>query len=83
MNHQLLELLVCPKSKKKLEMAPPQTIETLNAQIKARKCHTLGGDLVEEPVEEALIQPGEKLLYLVRNNIPVMIYEQAINTSNL
>jgi len=83
MNRQLLDLLVCPKHKKKLELAEPQIIHAINDKIKTKECHDIAGNLVEEPLEEALFQAQAKLLYAIRDDIPILIYEQAIDVSNL
>lgn len=83
MNRQLLDLLVCPKSKKKLELARPQIIDAVNTQIKAKKCRDINGNTIEALLEEALFQPEERLLYPVKDEIPVLIYEQAIDTTNI
>ena len=83
MDRQLLEILVCPKSKKKLQSADSRIIEKVNDKINSGECRDISLNTVEEPLTDALLQPEEQILYPVRNEIPVMIYEQAIDISDL
>ncbi len=78
MSPELLEILVCPRTKKKLELADTATLDKLNTDIRAGKCRDIAGTPVTEAVTEALLQRDTKLLYLIREDIPVLIYENAV-----
>ncbi len=78
MSPELLDILVCPRSKKKLELADTATLDKLNAQIRAGKCSDIAGTPVTEIVSEALLQRESGILYLIREEIPVLIYENAV-----
>lgn len=78
MSPELLDILVCPRSKKKLELADTATLDKLNAAIRAGKCSEISGTAVSETVAEALLQRETGILYLIREDIPVLIYENAV-----
>lgn len=78
MNKDLLDILVCPKSKKKLEMADPEVIKKINKKIEAGNCKDISGEIVKEPVAEGLFQPEDGVFFQIRNGIPLLIYENGI-----
>lgn len=78
MSPELLDILVCPRSKKKLELADTATLEKLNGAIRACKCRDIAGAAVTETVAEALLQRETGILYLIKEDIPVLIYENAV-----
>ena len=78
MDAELLDLLVCPKTKKKLILAPQELLDTLNSKISEGKCTDIGGEKVSTPVEEALFEPEGKVIYLILESIPILIYENGI-----
>lgn len=78
MSPELLDILVCPRSKKKLELADTATLEKLNSAIRAGKCRDIAGTAVTETVTEALLQRETDILYLIKEDIPVLIYENAV-----
>jgi len=75
---ELLEILVCPRSKKKLILADQSVLDKINNLIREKRCHDISGQAVLEPVSEALLQPETQILYLVRDEIPILIYENGI-----
>ncbi|AFM12939.1 Trm112 family protein [Turneriella parva] len=78
MTPELLEILVCPRSKKKLQLADTATLDRVNSLIKSAKCRDIAGTPVNEPVSEGLWQKETGIFYFVRNDIPVLIYENAV-----
>jgi len=78
MNSQLLEILVCPESKNKLFLAPGDVIENLNKLIQQNKCLKINGEPVTEKIDEALIEPVTRVVYIIKESIPVLIYEYGI-----
>lgn len=78
MSPELLAILVCPRSKKKLELADTATLDKVNALIQAGKCREISGAPVTEPATEGLFQKDTGLFYFVRDGIPVLIYENGI-----
>lgn len=79
MSPELLEILVCPRSKKKLQLVDSALLEKINASIKAGKCSEISGAAVTEPASEGLIQKETGIFYFIRDGIPVLIYDNAVD----
>ncbi len=78
MSPELLEILVCPRSKKKLQLADTATLDKVNSLIRSGKCKDISGAAVNEAATEGLWQKETGIFYFVRNDIPVLIYENAV-----
>ncbi|HRP70269.1 MAG TPA: hypothetical protein PLY93_12105 [Turneriella sp.] len=78
MSPELLDILVCPRSKKKLTQADSATIEEINRRIAEGVCVEISGTSVATPTTEGLVQNETGLFYFVREGIPVLIYENAV-----
>lgn len=75
---ELLDILVCPESRQTLSVADDGTLASLNAAIADGRVRTRGSDRVREPLQEALVREDGTLLYPVRDDIPVMLVDEAI-----
>lgn len=75
---ELLAILVCPEDKTPVTQADAATLEALNARITAGQVKNRGGQPVTEPVTEGLIRADGKYLYPVRDDIPVMLIDEAL-----
>jgi uncharacterized protein YbaR (Trm112 family) len=75
---ELLEILVCPDDLTPVRLATAQELETLNARIRAGGVKTRGGQGVSDEVKEGLIRADGQYLYVVDNDIPVMLIDEAI-----
>lgn len=75
---ELLEILVCPDDKTPVALASTETLALLNAKIAAGSVKTRAGAAVTEPVTEGLVRADGKYLYPVRDDIPVMLIDEAI-----
>ncbi|MDH4262549.1 MAG: hypothetical protein OEV78_05820 [Spirochaetia bacterium] len=78
MDKELLDILVCPRTKKKLVLATDDIINILNKKINSGKCHDISGEPVKDTVKEGLFQPEDKTFYLIRDGIPLLIYDNGI-----
>jgi uncharacterized protein len=78
MSPELLEILVCPRSKKKLTLADTAVLERVNGLIKTGKCREVSGAEVTQPATEGLLQKDTGIFYFIRDGIPVLIYENAV-----
>jgi uncharacterized protein YbaR (Trm112 family) len=50
----------------------------LNARIAAGHVKTRGGQAVTDPVSEGLVRQDGRFLYPVRDDIPVMLIDEAL-----
>jgi len=78
MDMDLLEILVCPRTKKKLVLASAEIIKKINQKIESGKCKDISGEPVQETVSEGLYQADEKTFYMIRDGIPLLIYDNGI-----
>ena len=74
----LLEILVCPETRKPLKQAPADLIARLNQEIDVKKLRNPGGQAVAKPIREALVREDGHVLYVVDDGIPVMLVEESI-----
>lgn len=74
----LLEILVCPEDKTPVREADAGLVDKINAAIKAGTLKNRAGDAVEKPIDGGLIREDGKYLYPVRDEIPVMLIDEAI-----
>ncbi|MGV6852211.1 MAG: Trm112 family protein [bacterium] len=79
----LLDILCCPVSKVPVHMLPQTELEKLNNSIKQGDVLYVDGSPVENPLEEALITDDSKVIYRIDEQIPVMLPEKGIGTTQL
>ena len=74
----LLEILVCPETKQPLTRAQEDLLARLNREIEAGSLRNRGGEPVSKPIVEGLLREDGKVLYIVDDDIPVMLIEESI-----
>lgn len=77
-DNELLEILVCPESQQTVKLASAQILQQLNSEIDATRLRNRGGDVVEKHIEEGLLREDGKVLYIIDDNIPIMLIDQSI-----
>ena len=80
---KLLEILCCPVSKTPLTRLTPNRLKALNAAISAGEVQYVRGEQVEQPLREALITEDSKVIYPVVDDIPILLEERGIGTTQL
>ena len=80
-NGKLLEILCCPVSKSPLAMLGRQKLDKLNDAIKSGEALFVDGEKVKDPLQEALITEDGKVVYPVQDDIPVLLEEKGIGTT--
>jgi uncharacterized protein YbaR (Trm112 family) len=79
LNPELLALLVCPETHQDVALALPEEIAQINAAIAQGALRTVGGAVVELPVEAALIRIDRRVAYPIRDGIPVMLVAEGLD----
>lgn len=80
---KLLEILVCPENHTALQPASPEILQRLNTFSKNGTLKNRRGDRIESEIREGLVREDGQVLYLVRDGIPIMLIDEAINLSIL
>jgi len=80
---KLLEILCCPVSKTPLTRLPAGRLKKLNEAISAGQIHYVRGEPVDQVLREALITEDSKVIYPVVDDIPILLEERGIGTTQL
>ena len=80
---QLLEILCCPETKQDLALAASSLVEELNRRVEAGTLKNRGGEAVKEKMEAGLLRSDKKYLYPIREDIPIMLIDEAIAVEGL
>ena len=80
---ELLEILVCPETHQTVRLAEAEVLDGLNQAIRSGGVTNRGGGDVADPVEEGLVREDDKILYPVREDIPIMLIDEAIELDKL
>jgi len=78
LDSRLLEILCCPETKQDVSPAPESLVADLNNRIAEGKLLNRAGRAVQEKLDGGLLRADGKVLYPVREDIPVMLIEEAI-----
>ena len=80
---ELLEILVCPETKQQLQQADADLLNRLNLAIQSGQVVNRGGHKLVDRVEEGLIRKDGMVLYVVQEDIPIMLLDEAIEVHDL
>ena len=75
---ELVEILVCPDTKLNVDLAPAETVEKINLAIKENQVLNVDGQSVKEALQDGLLREDDKIIYPVRDSIPVMLIGEGI-----
>ena len=75
---ELVEILVCPETKLNVDLAPAETVEKINLAIRENIVLNVDGQSVKEPLQDGLLREDDKIIYPVRDSIPVMLIGEGI-----
>ncbi|MEO8672295.1 MAG: Trm112 family protein [Tahibacter sp.] len=81
MDKRLLDILCCPVSKVPVALLAKTQLDTLNSAIRAGGVLTVAGAKVSDSVAAGLITTDARLIYRIEDDIPVMLAEEAIGTT--
>lgn len=74
----LLAILCCPDTKQDVSLADAALIATLNEAVSRGQFKNKANKPVTEPLDGGLVRSDRKILYPIRENIPVMLIEEGI-----
>lgn len=74
----LLSILCCPETKQDVSLAPEPLVEKLNAAIARGELRNKAHQPVKEKLDGGLIRADRKMLYPIREDIPVMLIDEGI-----
>lgn len=77
-DQELLNILVCPENKTPVALAETGLVDAVNNAIKSGSVKNKAGETVSEPIDGGLVREDGKVLYPIRDEIPVMLIEEAI-----
>ncbi|MCH8158207.1 MAG: hypothetical protein IID18_10770 [Nitrospinae bacterium] len=75
---ELLSILVCPENKTPVSVADDAMIAKVNAAIEEGTLKNRAGEVVTEAIDGGLLREDATLLYPIRDDIPIMLIDEAI-----
>lgn len=80
---ELLSILVCPENKTPVALADDALMAKINAAINAGTLKNRAGEKVDEKADGGLVREDKQFLYLIRDDIPIMLIDEAIPLDQL
>jgi uncharacterized protein YbaR (Trm112 family) len=75
---QLVEILVCPETRRPVRIASAEELARVNAGVRSGSLRNRGGAKVEKELREALIREDGRVLFPIDDGIPSMLLEESI-----
>lgn len=79
---ELLKILACPQTHQPLHEASAEVLAKLNQAIESGSVKNVGGEAVTEVLTGGLVREDGKIVYPIRDDIPVLLIDEGIATSN-
>jgi uncharacterized protein len=74
----LLAILCCPDTKQEVSLADEALIAKLNEAVSRGQLKNRANKPITEPLDGGLIRVDRKVLYPIREDIPVMLIEEGL-----
>jgi uncharacterized protein YbaR (Trm112 family) len=78
---KLLEILCCPVSKTPLTILGTEKLDQLNRAIESGNALFVDNTKVTDKLQEGLITEDGKVIYPVQDDIPILLEEKGIGTT--
>ncbi|MCF6285348.1 MAG: hypothetical protein L3K26_09185 [Candidatus Hydrogenedentes bacterium] len=82
-DEELLKILVCPEDKTAVTLVEQDVVDRVNGAIASGGLKNRGGEIVEQAIEGGLLREDGAYLYVIREDIPVMLIDEAVPMSDL
>lgn len=82
-DQELLSILVCPENKTPVKLADQAMIDQINGAIAGGALTNRGGEVVDTAIDGGLLREDGAYLYVIREDIPVMLIDEAIPMDQL
>ena len=80
---ELLAILVCPENKTPVVLAGNELIAKANAAIEAGTLKNRAGEVIKDPIDGGLVREDKAYMYPIRDDIPIMLIDEAIPLADL
>ena len=77
-DQELLDILVCPENKTPVKLVGDDVLANVNAAITGGSAKNRAGVLVTETIDGGLLREDGQFLYPIRDDIPIMLIDEAI-----
>ena len=75
---ELLEILVCPETREPVHLADAALLDRINEAVALGRLRTKSGEPLKDPIEAGLVRQDGRVLYPIRDDIPVMLIDESI-----
>ncbi len=82
-DQELLAILVCPENKTPVRPIDDAMLEKINGAIGNGTLKNRAGEAVSEAADGGLLREDGAYVYLIRDDIPIMLVDEAIPVAQL
>jgi len=78
-SNEILEILCCPETKEPVALIDEDMLKKINTAIEAGKAFKRNGEPVQNLIDDGLLRQDGKYCYPIREEIPIMLIDEAID----
>ncbi|RMH08212.1 MAG: hypothetical protein D6704_03545 [Nitrospirae bacterium] len=83
LDQTLLAILCCPETKQPVSLVDEALLAKINYAIERGELRNHAGALVKEKLDGGLIRADQRVVYPIRDRIPVMLIDESIPVQHL